>query len=172
MELTNRERLLTVLVGEATGVSARFFKQVDQKYEWLDSREEAERLSNRLCGLLVATLVGEIEETTKKSYTKILEKLPDTPTTSEHPFWFSTMPENSSVQGRAKVMWAIRVAFTHGTGHLNQIHDPKVKPWAEPAFASAQFSGYSVVDNRILIGGGDCYAAMRTTVGILESLKD
>jgi len=135
MAITNYERLLWVLAEEMDSSISSCFAKVKKEYEWVESQEEAKSLARRLRGIFIASLVGEVEEKIALKFSSVFEKLSDSPTTQSSKYWFSHMPESSTPCGRAKVMWAIRIAYTHSNGNISQIGDPKIKKFLEPAFA-------------------------------------
>ena len=121
MPISDSERILTVLAEQIERSCGLISHMVDDDVEWVDSLDEADALASRMRGIFVATLVGQIEEETGKGFTSIIEELPDLVTAPKSLHWFESMPATSTLQGRAKVMWAIRLAFTHSNSVLKKI---------------------------------------------------
>lgn len=114
MDKADYERLVMVFAQELETSIASCFAN--------SSGDDAELLMRRFRGILVASLVGEIEEKVNKSFSSVFEQLSDKPTKKFSKYWHPDMLKSSSVRGRAKLMWAIRVAYTHDNGlcFLNQ----------------------------------------------------
>jgi hypothetical protein len=166
MAITDYERLLWVLAEEMDSSIASCFSKVKESYEWVDNKEEAESLARRLRGIFIASLVGEVEEKIGTKFFSVFEKLSNSPTTQDSKYWYEHMPESSTPCGRAKVMWAIRIAYTHGNGNISQIGDPKVQKFLEPEFVNKHFKGIKV-ENNIVIGLEKVpYPAIKTVLEI------
>jgi hypothetical protein len=166
MEITDYERLLWVLAEEMDSSIYSCFSKVKESYEWVESQDEAESLGRRLRGIFIASLVGEIEEKIGVKFSSVFEKLSDIPTTQDSGYWFEHMPESSTPRGRAKVMWAIRIAYTHGNGNISQIGDPKIKEFLEQVFVNKHFKGIKVVDDVVTGLENVPYPAIKTVLEI------
>ena len=166
MAITDYERLLWVLAQEMDSSISRCFAQVKEEYEWVETKEEAESLARRLRGIFIASLVGEVEEKITTKFSSVFEQLSNSPTPQGSGYWFEHMPESSTPCGRAKVMWAIRIAYTHGNGNISQIGDPKIKEFLEPTFVNKHFKGIKV-ENDIVTGLEKVpYPAIKTVLEI------
>ncbi|MCW8966163.1 MAG: hypothetical protein OQK82_05705 [Candidatus Pacearchaeota archaeon] len=166
MSITDYERLLWVLAEEMESSIASCFQKASEEYEWVDSDEEAQSLMRRFRGIFVASLVGEIEEKIGRKFSSVFNQLPDTPTTESSNYWFEDMPKTSTPRGRAKVMWAIRVAYTHGNGHIDQITDQEVADFLNPEFARKHFRGITVENDLVKVFGDVTYPALKTALEI------
>jgi len=164
--MTDYERLLFVLAEEMESSIGSCFQKVAQEHEWVDSDEEATSLMNRLRGIFVASLVGEVEEKIGRSFSSVFDQLPDKPTIRGSDYWHEGMPRTSSPRGRAKVMWAIRVAYTHGNGHIAQITDDAVAGFLQLEFARKHFRGTRVEDDIVQVFGDITYPALKTALEI------
>lgn len=151
MTMKNYERLLYVLAEEMDSSINSCFNKVKEEYEWVESQEEAESLARRLRGIFIASLVGEVEEKIATKFSSVFDQLSDSPTIQGSAYWSEHMPESSTPCGRAKVMWAIRIAYTHGNGNISQIGDAKIKKFLEPKFVNKHFNGIKV-ENDIITG--------------------
>lgn len=74
----------------------------------------------------------------------------------------------ASLRGRAKVVWAIRVAYTHGNGHKDQVDDNKVRAWIERSFVRTHFRGVELNDDVLTLMGDVTYPALRTALTIVK----
>lgn len=143
--MTNYERLLWVLADEFETSISSCFKRAGQSYAWVNSDAEAESLMRRFRGIFLASIIGEIEEKIGRGFTSVVDQLPDTPTVENSKYWHIDMPLNTSTpRGRAKVIWAIRIAYTHGNGHIDQVDDPNVASYLRPNFARKHFRGVEI----------------------------
>ena len=165
-EITDYERLLHVLAEELENSISSCFQKVADDSEWVDSDEEAGALMCRFRGIFVASLVGEIEEKIQRSFSSVFDQLPDNPTPKNSRYWYEHMPKDSSTSGRAKVMWAIRIAYTHGNGHVGQISDSEIAYYLIPDFAHKHFRGISIVNDILTINGDVTYPALKTVLEI------
>lgn len=168
MSMTDYERLLWVLAEELESSIASCFTKAGESYEWVDSIEEAESLMRRFRGIFVASLVGEIEEKIGRKFSSVFNQLSDTPTIPYSEYWFVDMPRSSTPRGRAKVMWAIRIAYTHGNGHINQITDQNVADFLGPRFVRKHFRGVAVDNDIVKINGDVTHPALKTALEIYE----
>lgn len=168
MAITDYERLLWVLAEEIESSIASCFRKASDEIEWVDSDEEAHSLMCRFRGIFVASVVGEIEEKIGRSFSSTFQQLPNTPTHKNSKYWFVDMPSTSSPRGRAQAMWAIRIAYTHGNGHINQITDPDVAAYLHPNFASQHFRGLRVENDTVQVFGDVTYPALKTALEIYE----
>ncbi|MEW8194020.1 MAG: hypothetical protein AB2793_09935 [Candidatus Thiodiazotropha sp.] len=168
MAITDYERLLWVLAEEIESSISSCFQKASDEIEWVDSDEEAHALMRRLRGIFVASVVGEIEEKIGRSFSSTFQQLPSTPTHKNSEYWFDDMPTTSSPRGRAQVMWAIRIAYTHGNGHINQITDPNVAAYLQPSFARQHFRGLRVQNEIVQVLGDVTYPALKTALEIYE----
>ncbi len=166
MTITNYERLLWVLAEEMESSISSCFQKVSESHEWVNSDEEAKSLMRRLRGTFIASLVGEIEEKIGRKFSSVFNQLPDTPTTYSNKYWFEDMPPTSTARGRAKVMWAIRIAYTHGNGHIDQITDNEVADFLQQEFAQKHFRGISVENDIVQVYGDVTYPALKTVLEI------
>lgn len=166
MAITDYERLLWVLAEEMESSISSCFSKVAQEHEWVNSDSEAKTLMRRLRGIFVASLVGEIEEKIGRIFSSVFNQLPDTPTIKFSKYWYEDMPSTSTPRGRAKVMWAIRIAYTHGNGHIAQVKDPTVVSYLEPAFARKHFRGIGIKNDIVQIFGDVTYPALKTVLEI------
>jgi hypothetical protein len=141
---------------------------VPDNAEWVDSDVEAIALMCRFRGIFIASLIGEIEERLGRNFSSVFSQLPDTPTRSDSKYWFVDMPKKSSVRGRAKAMWAIRNAYTHGNGHFSRIKDAKVAAYLRPEFARLHFRGLKVEGDRVLIFKDVTFPALKTALEITD----
>ena len=171
LAMTDYERLLWVLAEEMESSISSCFSKVSETHEWVDSDEEANALMRRFRGIFVASLVGEIEEKIGRKFSSVFDQLSDTPTPKSSSYWFEDMPETSSSKGRAKLMWAIRVAYTHGNGHIDQITDQDVASWLTPEFAKKHFRGLRVENDLVQVFGDVTYPALKTALEIYEKFK-
>jgi len=78
----------------------------------------------------------------------------------------STSTIATATSDRAKVMWAIRTAYTHGNGHISQITDPEVAKYLAPSFARKHFRGVKIVDDILNVTGDVTYPALKTALEI------
>ncbi len=166
MALSDFERLLWVFAEETESSIRSCFKKADNDYEWVNGQAEVDSLMQRFRGVFVASLVGEIEEKLGRKFSSVFDQLSDSPTAEGSEYWFTDMPRTSTPRGRAKVMWAIRIAYTHGNGHIDQIDDPNIAAWLEPAFVEKHFRGVRVVDDYVKLFGDVTYPAIKTAVEI------
>jgi len=166
--MNDHERLLWVLVQEFESNVRSCLDQVKDPVEWVNSQDEAASLISRFRGTLIASLVGEVEELTGKSFSSLFDQLSKSPTPKNSKYWFSSMPSNSSSRGRAEVMWAIRVAYTHGNGHADQISDVGVRDFLVPNNAARHFQGVKVVNDRIELGHEVSHPAMKTVLELCD----
>ncbi len=169
--MTDFERLLWVLAEEMESSISSCFQKVPEKHEWVDSDEEAQALMRRFRGIFVASLVGEIEEKIGRKFSSVFDQLSDTATLKNSHYWFEDMPKNSSIKGRAKLMWAIRVAYTHGNGNINQITDQEVADYLKPEFATKHFRGLRVENDLVQVYGDVTYPALKTALEIYDKFK-
>lgn len=169
--MSDYERLLWVLAEEFEGSIASCFKKTSENHEWVDSTEEAEALMRRFRGIFVASIVGEIEEKIGRNFSSVFNQLSDKPTIKNSKYWFEDMPINSSPRGRAKVMWAIRIAYTHGNGHIDQIDDKNVAAFLQPTFARVHFRGVEVEDEFVKVTGDVTHPALKTVLEIYDSFS-
>ena len=63
-------------------------------------------------------------------------------------------------------MWAIRIAYTHGNGHIGQITDPAVADYLNPTFVKKHFRGISVENDIVKVFGDVTYPALKTALEI------
>lgn len=166
--ISDYERLLWVFAEELESNISSCFKKSTEAYEWVDSQDEAESLMRRFRGTFIASVVGEIEELISRPFKSVFDQLSDTPTIKESKYWFEDMPKTSSPKGRAKVMWAIRIAYTHGNGHIDQINDQEVADYLKPEFCNKHFRGIKIENDQIKLFGDVTYPALKTAVEIKE----
>ena len=166
MSVTDYERLLWVLAEEVESSITSCFQKATKEYEWVDSDEEAQSLMRRFRGIFVASLVGEIEEKIGQKFFSICDQLPDTPTLKSSRYWHEDMPKTSTPRGRAKVMWAIRIAYTHGNGHIGQISYQKVADFLKPEFARKHFRGINIEKDLVKVFGDVTYPTLKTALEI------
>jgi len=169
--MTDYERLLWVLAEEMESSISSCFSKASEAHEWVDSDEEAHALMRRLRGIFVASLVGEIEEKIGRKFPSVFAQLSDAPTPKNSTYWFEDMPKESSSKGRAKLMWAIRIAYTHGNGHINQITDQDVTDYLKPDFARTHFRGLRVENDLVQVFEDVTYPALKTALEIYEKFK-
>ena len=162
------ERMLWVFAEEMETNVVSCFSKASDAVEWVDSDEEAASLMRRFRGIFIASLVGEIEEKIGRSFSSVFDQLSNSPTASKSEYWFSDMPKRSSLRGRAKVMWAIRIAYTHGNGSIHQIDDEKVAEYLQPRFARTHFRGVRVENDLIKLFGDVTGPALKTTLEICD----
>jgi hypothetical protein len=170
MTISDYERLLWVLAEEIESSIAKFFQMVADEAEWVDSDNEARSLTRRLRGMFVSSLVGEIEERVGRPFSSVFEQLSDNPTPKNSKYWFVDMPSGSTPRGRAKAMWAIRIAYTHGNGHIRQVSDPDVAKYLHPEFARCHFRGLGVDGDLVQLSGDVTFPALKTALEINEKL--
>lgn len=170
-QISDQERLLWVLAEEFESSIASCFSKVGERHEWLASDEEAKALMRRFRGIFIASLVGEIEEKIGRKFSSIFDQLSDSPTLKNSKYWFEDMPKDSSPRGRAKVMWAIRIAYTHGNGHIDQITDIDVADYLDTSFAPKHFRGVKVNDDYVQVFGDVTYPAIKTILEITDLLE-
>ena len=168
MAITDYERLLWVLAEEIEDSIASCFRKASDEVEWVDSAEEANDLMRRFRGIFVASVVGEIEEKIDRSFSSTFQQLPNSPTPKNSKYWFVDMPPTSTPRGRAQAMWAIRIAYTHGNGHIGQITDPDVAAYLEPSFVRQHFRGLRVEDDIVQVFGDVTHPALKTALEIYE----
>jgi hypothetical protein len=171
MSISEYERLLWVLAQEIESSIAKCFQMVADEAEWVDSEDEARSLMRRLRGMFVSSLVGDIEERIGRSFSSVFEQLSDSPTPKNSKYWFVDMPSRSSPRGRAKAMWAIRIAYTHGNGHIRQINDPNVAKYLLPEFTRCHFRGLGVDGDLVQLSGDVTFPALKTALEINEKLS-
>lgn len=171
MPISDFERLLWVLAEEMEGSISSLFRKVADKYEWVNDDNEAHMLMRRMRGIFVASLVGEIEENIGRSFASTFDQLSDQPTSKNSKYWFVDMPKSSTVRGRAKVMWAIRQAYTHGNGHVGQIDDDGVAAWVKSDFAPKHFRGVSVENDIVQVFGDVTHPAIKTALEINDQFN-
>ena len=171
MVVKDYERLLTVFSEEMESSISSCFQKSLNKYEWVDSAEEARALARRFRGVFVASVVGEIEEKISRSFTSTFKQLSKIPTQKKSKYWCDAMPSTSSPRGRAQVMWAIRIAYTHGNGRVNQITDCKVVEYLDPSFVNQQFKGLQIENNNIQILRYVTYPVLKTALEIYEKFS-
>jgi hypothetical protein len=169
--ISDYERLLWVLAEEMESSVASCFRKASEEHEWVHSQEEAESLIRRFRGIFVASLVGEIEEKIRRKFSSVFDQLQDVPTLKESSYWFVDMPSTSTARGRAKVMWAIRIAYTHGNGHIDQITDKDVANYLKPAFVRRHFSGVRVENDIVKLSGSVTHPALKTAIEIKEKFS-
>jgi len=165
--MSDYERLLSAFAELTESSIGKAFRQAKEKYEWVDSIEEAKSLMSRLRGTLIASICGEIEEKLGRNFSSFIPQLPDTPTRRTQSFWHASMPNGSTLRGRAKIMWAIRIAYTHGNGKYSQINDPQVAQYLN----ETHFDGISIENDKIVLSGRIAFPAVRTAVDIYERFK-
>lgn len=165
--MTDHERILSEFATLTEESISKAFKHLEEKYEWVDTKEEAVSLMSRLRGNLIASLCGEIEEITGIGFAKIISQLSDKPDLKTSKFRHENMPETSSLKGRAQIMWAIRLAFTHGNGDIAQIDDANVAAY----LFNKHLDDVTVEANRVVLGRKVTFPSIRTTVEILEKFK-
>ena len=68
-------------------------------------------------------------------------------------------------------MWAIRVAYTHGNGHIDQITDQDVADCLNPEYARKHFRGLRVENDLVQVFGDVTYPALKTALEIYEKFK-
>ena len=168
MAMTDYERLLWVLAEEMESSISSCFAKVSEECEWVDTDEEAQSLMRRFRGIFVASLVGEIEEKIGRKFSSTFDQLPTVPTQQKSKYWFQDMPSTSSPRGRAQIMWAIRVAYTHGNGHINQITDSEVAGFMSPDFTRRHFRGLCIENEIIQVFGDVTFPALKTALEIFE----
>jgi len=172
MTMTDYERLLWVFAEEMESSISSCFRKALEEYEWVDSEEEAKSLMRRFRGIFIASLVGEIEEKIGRKFSSIFDQLSDRPTQPHSMYWFEDMPETSSLRGRAKLMWAIRVAYTHGNGHINQISDQNVAAYLKLEFAKLHFRGLKVENDLVQVSDDVIHPAIKTALEITHRFGD
>lgn len=166
--ISNFERILSVF-GETTESSiTEIFNKLTIEYGWVDNHTEAERLMSRFRGILISSICGELEQELKLSFRKIISKLPNTPTTKADSYWHQNMPINSTLKGRAKSMWAIRIAFTHGNGLISQIKDSDL---VDHLTSSRHLCGVHLEEEQIILGGDITFPVIRSATDIYERHK-
>lgn len=165
--ISDQERILTVFAELTEKSIAEGFERVKESYEWVDTDDEAKSLMTRFRGILIASLCGEIEELLGRKFSSIIDQLPDSPTTKSDKYWHEDMPKTSTLRGRAKTMWAIRIAYTHGNGLKSQIDDETVADY----LSRLHFRGIHIESDKIFLYGDVTYPAVRTAVDIIERLK-
>jgi len=168
MAITDYERLLWVLAEQIESATRAFLDKADDPVEWVDSIGEARSLGWRIRGIFVATLVGELEEKMGRSFSSVFAQLPDTPTSSGSKYWFESMPSTSTPRGRASVMWALRLAYTHGNGKVSQVSDIKISNFLDTAFAGRHFSGIRIDNDVVALDSDATFIALRTALEIKE----
>lgn len=144
MTFASFERILWVFAGALGHTSRHVENELTNSLGWVETCEEKLRLDSRLAGTFIASIAGELEEEIGTSFSRLIYQLSEESTAMGSRYWFVSMPENSSPRGRAQVMWAVRVAFTHGNGRLSQISDPKVASWLDSAHLQLHFDGVDV----------------------------
>jgi len=167
-QITDQERLLWVLAEEFESSISSCFSKVGERHEWVDNDEEAQALMRRFRGVFIASLVGEVEERIGRKFSSVFDRLSDTPTPKNSKYWFEDMPINSTPRGRAKVMWAIRIAYTHGNGHIDQVTDEDVADYLNTSFAATHFRGVRIEDDFIKVFGDVTYPALKTILEITD----
>ena len=165
--ISDHERILTVFADLTEESIAKGFKYVLDKYEWVDTDEEAKNLMTRFRGILIASLCGEIEELLGRKFSSFFNQLPDIPTKKTEKYWHEDIPEKSTLRGRAKTMWAIRIAYTHGNGLKSQIDDLNVASYLD----EYHFRGIQVESDKIILNNEVTYPAVKTAVEIYERFK-
>lgn len=168
MTMSDHERLLWVFAENLERSIDLGFKQSTDPAEWVDGQDEAEALMRRMRGIFVASLVGETEERVGRNFSSIIEQLPDTPTQKNSKYWFVDMPRTSTPRGRAKVMWAIRIAYTHGNGHKNQISDATVASFIDPSYANKHFRGVRIKSDIVTLFKDVTFPALKTVLEIAD----
>ena len=165
--ISDHERILTVFAELTENSIAKGFKYASEEYEWVDTDDEAKSLMTRFRGALIASICGEIEELLGRKFSSFIDQLPDSPTEKFDEFWHEDMPKGSSLRGRAKTMWAIRIAYTHGNGLRSQIDDEAVSDYID----KRHFRGIHVESDKIILYGDVTFPAVRTAVDIYERFK-
>ncbi len=170
MAITTDERLLWVLAEEMDSSIRSCIAKSEEKHEWVNNKDEAYSIARRLRGIFIASLVGEIEEEIGNKFSSLFKQLSNEPTEKNSQYWFRHMPKSSTPLGRAKVMWAIRIAYTHGNGNINQIGDTNVAKYLDPEFTDKHFNGIQVKDD--IVSGLDQvpYSAIKTVLEIKDTL--
>lgn len=166
--ITDQERILSVFAELTESSILKGFQYVKEDYEWVDTDDEAKSLMTRFRGILIASLCGEIEELLGRKFSSFFNQLPDTPTLKSEKYWHIDMPENSTLRGRAKTMWAIRIAYTHGNGLKSQIDDQAVADYLN----HHHFRGIHIESDKIVLYGDVTFPAVRTIVDIYERFKE
>ncbi len=166
--MSDNERLLWVLAQELESSITKCFRMVQDTAEWVDTEDEARALMCRFRGMFVSSLVGEVEEKIGQNFSSVFERLPDRPTLKNSKYWFEDMPKLSTPRGRAKAMWAIRIAYTHGNGHASQIGDPMVAGYLAPQFARRHFRGLAIENDRVMLFGDVTFPAIKTVLEISD----
>ncbi len=166
-KISDHERLLTEFANLTESSAAAAFKQIGEKYEWIETSDEAIGIMSRLRGILIASLCGELEELVKMGISKILPQLSNKEDKKTSKFTHEYFPEKSSLKGRLETMWAIRIAFTHGNGLFSQIDDPKVAAY----LTETHLTGISIVNDRIILQRQVTISSVRTAVEIFEKFK-
>ena len=165
--MPDQERILSEFATLTEGSIAKGFRHVVEKYEWVETKEEAINLMSRFRGILISSLCGEIEECTGISFSKILSQLSDSPDFNTSKFRHQNMTQSSSLRGRAQTMWAIRIAYTHGNGHIRQIDDDEVIDF----LPGEHIMGIKIESEKIILTGQETFPAVRTAVEIFEKFK-
>jgi hypothetical protein len=131
----------------------------------------AERMMSRYRGVFVASLCGEIEESTGKNIRQLIDQTSEQATVKNSIYRRLDTPKGSSLRGRLRVMWAIRIAFTHGNGMLSQISDDSVKEWLNPAFSAKHFHGVDVENGKIELTSDITDPAIFSAIEVIDNFK-
>ena len=122
----------------------------------------------RFRGIFIASLGGELEELLGRKFSSFFEQLPDTVTSKSDKYWHKDMPKTSTLRGRAKTMWAIRIAYTHGNGLKSQIDDEVVRSYID----FQHFRGTHIESDKIVLYGDITSPAVCTAIDIYERFKN
>ena len=68
-------------------------------------------------------------------------------------------------------MWAIRIAYTHGNGQLNQISDLGIADFLNPNFAVRHLRGVRVDNDIVKVFGDVTYPAIKTVLEINDKFS-
>lgn len=149
---------------------ATTFREADLPGSWVDGREEAEELMSRMRGIFVASLVGEVEERLSRDFGSTFQQLSDRPS-DQRKYRHEDIPRRSTLRGRAKIMWAVRLTYTHGNGLVSQIEDDDLVELIQDAqYVRRHFRGIHIRLDRLWLGGDVTYPAIKTQLEILDRL--
>jgi hypothetical protein len=171
MSISDHERMLTVFAEELECGIASCYSRIGVESEWIDNHQEAEAIMTRIRGIFVASLVGEVEEKIGRAFSTVFDQLSDRPTLPSSKYWFVDMPKKSTLRGRARVMWAIRIAYTHGNGLMTQIDNKNVADRLEPKYANSHFRGIRVKTGTATIFGDVTFPALKTALAICDQFS-
>ena len=165
--MSDQERLLSEFASLTESAIADVLRHLEEKYEWVETKEESVSLMSRFRGILIASLCGELEELLGMKFMKLVPQLSDKADKKTSKFTHENFPDDSSLKGRAQTMWAIRIAFTHGNGLISQIDDAQVAGY----LPGKHLKGINIVDDKIILERQVTFPSVRTAVEILEKFK-